>query len=315
MSGLQLSILIPSKDRKQIVENCLQHCLRAIKGVAAEIIVVNDSKTSDLQLSFSSDKIKIFNNPKSGVASARNYAATKAQGELLLFLDDDMLIFEENIQSTLSLHSKNSKCFINLNWTYPPELYEKLSKSNFGRYLVKHGFDSLKGWNKNSTWSDTELFKVKGLTSQYLSVKKVDFEASGGYNEGFPFAGYEDLAFAEKINEKGFSIFIYPLSIVYHNETDRCELLPWLNRKTRGGVTIRTANELGYKQTLIHYSVAKKFIYGWLLRFKKLWFLCYHAIPDIKLLDRLAFFFIDVLLAVHLYDGYNNYKKHLEPAK
>lgn len=311
MKAVQLSILIPTKDRPQIVENCLQHCLSAINGIAAEIIVVNDSKTQDLKLSFDSSLIKVYANPKSGVASARNFAASKASGEVLLFLDDDMLVFPDNIRKTLELHQLYPKCFINLNWTYPPELYEKISKTNFGRYLVKHGFDSLKGWNKNSTWKDDGIFESKGLTSQYLSCKRSDFIDSGGYNENFPFAGYEDLAFAEKLIQSGVKIYIYPLSVVYHNETDRCELRPWLNRKTRGGVTIRTANELGYKQTLIYYSPFKRFFYGLLLQFKALWFVCYSVVPNKKRFDAAAFLFIDVLLAVHLFDGYMNYKKHL----
>jgi GT2 family glycosyltransferase len=246
------------------------------------------------------------------VASARNYAAKMAQGSVLLFLDDDMLISKENIETTLTLHEKYRNSFINLNWTYPPELIEKIKQFSFGRFLIHYGFTSLKGWNGNSNWNNNELFKVHGITSQYLSCKREDFYASGGYNEGFPFAGYEDSAFSETVNNKGFNIFIYPLSTLYHNETDRVDIKPWMARKTRGGVTVRTAFELGYKAQVHQYSWFKKIAYSSLIPMKPLLYGIYKALPNRKIFDFFSHRIIKLLLGIHIFDGYMNYQKHLK---
>lgn len=304
MHSVKLSILIPTKDRQQIVENCLKHCLQAIEEVDAEIIVVNDSKKSDLKLGLSSAKIKVFNNPKSGVAAARNYAAHQASGELLLFLDDDMLIFKDNIKSTLQLHSENPNYFINLNWTYPPELNKKIQRTKFGRYLIHYGFNSLKGWNRNLYWNENQIFEVHGLTSQYLTCLKSQFESLGGYDENFPLAGYEDLDLYKRIIAGGNKVYIFPKSICYHNEEDRCDINSWMERKRRGGITRRVAADMGYKEIALVLSPLKIKVYHLLVKTKQLYFKLWQLIPNWNALDFISFRFINLLLGIHIFEGF-----------
>ena len=45
----------------------------------------------------------IINNPKIGASSARNSGVKKSSGELLLFLDDDIIVNSSNIIKILSL--------------------------------------------------------------------------------------------------------------------------------------------------------------------------------------------------------------------
>ncbi len=309
MSGLQLSILIPTKDRPAIVENCILNCLKAIEGVSAEIIVVNDSKSHALQLNLKSSFVSVYNNPKSGVASARNFAASKAKGEILLFLDDDMLIFAENIQDTLNLHAQNPNYFLNLNWTYPPELDAKNAKTKFGRYLIHYGFNSLKGWNRNLHWEEDSLFEVNGLTSQYFSCSKHNFEQLRGYDEKFPLAGYEDLDLYKRILAAGFKVHINTKSKCYHNEEDRCDIISWMERKRRGGITRRVASDMGYKEIAVKLSATKVKLYTILVQTKQIYFFIWNLVPNLRFIDFISFRLINLLLGIHIFEGYNTAKK------
>src|SRR5687768_17265350 len=97
---VELSIIIPTKDRVAIFYKTLKNAFQAIADIDAEIIIVNDSKTSIVEVeALYRDKVAVYNNPKSGVASARNYGAARASAGLPLFLDDDMLISQENIHT------------------------------------------------------------------------------------------------------------------------------------------------------------------------------------------------------------------------
>ena len=90
-----LSIIIPTKDRTEILKLTLQKAIEAIEGFEIEIIVVNDG--NEIIQKIENPKIQYHNNPKKGVTTARNYGASLAQSDLLLFLDDDMWITKETI--------------------------------------------------------------------------------------------------------------------------------------------------------------------------------------------------------------------------
>ncbi|HNL17615.1 MAG TPA: glycosyltransferase, partial [Chitinophagales bacterium] len=66
-----LSIIIPTKDRTEILKLTLQKAIEAIEGFEIEIIVVNDG--NEIKEKFENPKIQYFKNPKKGVTTARNY--------------------------------------------------------------------------------------------------------------------------------------------------------------------------------------------------------------------------------------------------
>lgn len=306
---MELSIIIPTKDRGQLLIETLHNAYQAILFLPVEIIVINDSKTDKIFIPVEwQNKVKALDNPKSGVASARNLGASLASASLLLFLDDDMLLQGENIQAILSLHRKYDQCSINLNWIYPPKLINQIKRTQFGRYLIHYGFTSLKGWNRGNYWSDKELFQTNGITSQCLSIEKESFLRSGGYNEHFPHAGFEDYDFARAMTKKGLKFYIYPLSTLYHNEADRTSVRPWAARKKRGGITRRVAVEMGYTELEVRHNRMKNFIYKILVKVKPLLILIIESLPNIKALDLLYFKLTNILLGTSIYEGYNERK-------
>ncbi|QHT70549.1 glycosyltransferase [Rhodocytophaga rosea] len=303
---MELSIIIPTKDRGGILQKTLEHAYHAIQTHQAEIIVVNDSKTTYVEVDpLFQDKIKVINNSKSGVASARNLGASQAQAELLLFLDDDMLISAGNIQTTLQLHQQYKNCCINLNWIYPPSLTERLTDTKFGRYLIHYGFTSLKGWNRGEHWDQTQLFAANGITSQYLSIEKTVFYTAGAYNENFPHAGFEDYEFAQRLRKAGVTFYIYPLSMVFHNEEDRLLVKAWLQRKKRGGETRQVAVKMGFKHLQIHYSRWKYILLSLLSGINGILHGMLTLIPNKTYLDFLYFRIVNILLAIAIFDGYH----------
>ncbi|MBD0256895.1 MAG: glycosyltransferase [Cytophagales bacterium] len=297
---MELSVIIPTKDRGDVFFRTLRSVYDAVRDVAAEIIVVNDSKTGTVGLPPAyAPRVTVLDNPKSGVASARNLGAAQARGRLLLFLDDDMLVSPENVRVTLQLHRQFSHCCINLNWIYPPELTDTIRREPFGRYLIHYGFTSLEGWNRGDRWDPANLFRTEGITSQYLSMERDVFRDSGGYTEGFPHAGFEDFDFAKKLKKQGVAFYIYPLSVAFHNETDRLSLPAWLARKERGGETRRVAVAMGHQELALHYGPLKKTAFTGITWATPLLARLLRRVPD-----ALYFRIVNVLLATAIFKGY-----------
>ncbi|WP_045687121.1 glycosyltransferase family 2 protein [Hymenobacter sp. AT01-02] len=307
MLSPKLSLIIASKDRKAILAVTLEKVYRALQGVPAEVLIINDSKTESISLPAEyQDKVRVIDNPKSGVASARNLGAKNALAPLLVFMDDDMWVTAENIQVTVDLsqqYSQEPRCF-NLNWVYPPDLQKYVQSTQFGRYLHHYGFDSLKGWCRGLPWNDNELFATPGITSQYLAIRKVDFEKSGGYNENFPHAGFEDHEFSQRLAEHHIQPYICPTSIMYHNEADRMNLTAWLARKKRGGETRRVAVELGHQELVYDYGLLKGSVYQVISLIRPAVMGILTLIPNKKAFDKLYFGLTNLLLGAALYSGY-----------
>lgn len=308
MSVPELSLIIPSKDRASILAVTLSKVYQAVRNVNAEVLIINDSKTEEVVVPVEyQDKVWAINNPASGVASARNLGAKHAAAPLLVFMDDDMWVNAGNIQATLALHHQygaESRCF-NLNWVYPPELQLYVQRTQFGRYLHHYGFDSLKGWCRGLPWDDNQLFATPGITSQYLVIRKSDFQQVGGYNENFPHAGFEDHDFSQRLEAHHIQPYILPTSTMFHNEADRMNLPAWLARKRRGGETRRVAVTLGHEELAYKYGVLKGSIYRLVAFQHSMVMGVLTLIPNHRAFDRLYFAIVNLLLGAALYTGYN----------
>lgn len=128
---MYLTIIIPTKEREEIFKKTLAAAIDAIEDCPAEIIVVNDSKTSCPKIPDYLPNVKLINNPKSGVASARNEGVKHSTGDLLLFLDNDIIISKESVKHIMELYAQYPMGCFNLDWKYPPALQELLTKSSF----------------------------------------------------------------------------------------------------------------------------------------------------------------------------------------
>jgi glycosyltransferase involved in cell wall biosynthesis len=301
--AFDLSIIIPTKDRSTILIETLGHLKRSATHLIVEILVVNDGgKLLDLE----TEGIQIIQNKHHGVASARNTGAQLAQSGVLLFLDDDIWMTKEAIDHILLFHKGHQNSCLNINWVYPESLSGELQSTSFGRYLQYYGFTSLKGWNRGAAWYEESTFETHGVTSQNLSISKATFNKVGGYNEKFPFAGFEDHEFSARLRLNEIKIFIDSSVMTYHNECDRQEISNWLDRKYRSGITRKVGVKIGFTELAIHYTWFKKVILNLILVFASaLKFMVVNRLTNrLKILDSISFRIIGALLAASIYHGY-----------
>jgi GT2 family glycosyltransferase len=305
---MQASIIIPTKNREEILMNSLEAAVKAIETIDAEIIVVNDGDKDILIPEEWHSRIKVILNPKQGVASARNLGARNAFSELLIFMDDDMLVNEAAVKKVIDLADMHPDGTININWEYPPGLVQEIRKNKFGRYLEHYGFTTLRGWNKGQPWDEHELFENPGLTSQFLAIRKTTFDSVNGYNETFPHAGFEDYDFSKRLKNMGVHLYVWPKDAIYHNEADRLDLRKWLERKQRGGETRKHAVLEGNKELVLYYKGFKKIILQCLALTENFWIGFLELLPNKKMLDGLYGKLVNILLATAIFKGYTKVK-------
>jgi glycosyltransferase involved in cell wall biosynthesis len=314
-----LSIIIPTYNRNDVFYKTLSSAYEAIQGIDAEIIVINDSPTNEVVIDARYKKhVQYFRNTKKGVASARNMGASKAKGELFLFVDDDINLEKSNLDYVLSFfeHQNPDKHIcLNLNWAYPPSLLAMAQQSQFGRFLYHYGFTSLKGWMNNTGWFENTLINKGSFSSFFVMMQKKTYHLIGGYNEAIPF-GFEDYDFSYRAGKiKEIDIYLDTRNTVLHNEFDRLELKNWLQRKKLEsyGRTVGFTIATGEETQMIRYSKSQQTIFQILLKVKPLIIGISKLIPNFKIFDVFYFPIIKTLLGVAMFEGFLMYQK--EPSK
>ena len=301
---VQLSVIIPSKDRKEILVQSLERLKKVENINELEIIIINDSD-QELVLDQSFDFLTIYKNEKAGVASARNFGASKASNKWMVFMDDDMWVEPQTFQRLEQFCADVEKCF-NVNWVYPDFLVKQLDQKPFLRYLRNYGFDSLEGWSSDVEWNRNEVFQVKGITSQFLLINKNAFYKVGGYDTSFPFAGFEDYDMSKRLSKAGIRIYVDPKNMIYHNEADRIDVENWLERKKRGAITRRVGIAVGYSELEISYPFYKKYFYRFIYSTRRLLLAIVKGWPATKSFDGAFFLLVNILLGTYSCIGYHS---------
>lgn len=311
---MKFSLIIPTKDRQQIINKTLLRLHNITRLDELEIIIINDSQEPvQIELEELLGYCKVVRNQGSGVASGRNYGASLAANEWLVFMDDDMWVQPDTFDRLRPLiEGKEDTCF-NINWVYPYELNVQRKDKPFLRYLEKYGFDSLEGWSNDPNWQDKQPFLVEGVTSQFFIIHRTLFEKIGGYNASFPFAGFEDHDLSKRLKKSGVPVMLDPTNLIYHNEEDRMQVESWLERKKRGAVTRKVAVEMGYSNLALTYSGAKTVIYNAIWQQKRTILRLLEHWPNNKAFDPAYFFIVNRLFGTYVYIGYHTNSTDFEP--
>ncbi len=302
---MKLSVIIPTKDRPAVFNSTIVKVVETLQEIDAEVIVVNDSKTSDVFIPESSADIQIHNNPKSGVASARNFGASFSSGDILLFLDDDILINSSVVEGIFLLHKRYPDAAITLPRKYPEELIELAQQKSFGRFLIKTGFSSVKD-ELGPEWRDDEVFEIKVAASYCIFMSRAIFHKASGYDETFPFAGFEDYDFSMRMEKAQIRKFQCSKYFVDDNERDRIDLKNWLRTKFQASSTRAWAVSKGYSELIINYSMLKKILYSVLSWFKAIILGICYSMGNWKLLDPIYFRLVHILIGITIFEGYND---------
>lgn len=216
---MQLSIIIPTKNRQQVLLESIEYALRAIENFEAEIIVVNDGDA--IHNLPENDKLRLLDNNRQGPSKARNMGGREAKYSLLFFIDDDMWITSESCTAIKKLEEElffSKNCSV-LNWQFPDNLISEMKQDKIGRYLIKADFHTMEGRLKQKIDYTTNIFRVNYLEAVRLQSLNSFFDI-GGYNEGYTFQG-EDIDLSERLNETA-SEFLFPQEslVIITRETD-----------------------------------------------------------------------------------------------
>ena len=110
---MQLSIIIVNYNVKYFLEQCLRSVEKAIAGIEAQVIVV-DNNSSDDSITYLKPKFPfvkyIANTENVGFAKANNQALPYCEGDYILYLNPDTIVPEDCFEKCIAFFNENEDC-------------------------------------------------------------------------------------------------------------------------------------------------------------------------------------------------------------
>jgi len=300
-----VTVVIPTKDREEILVTTITRALEALAGLAVELIIVNDSPKRIALGGLGNDIVRVIPNTRKGVAAARNTGVAEARSNWVWLIDDDIWLNKEVVERMLSIVRTDAKAVYNFNWIYPEYLLNRILKKPFGRFLYSIGYTAMKGWCRGVPWVDNDVFPAHGIAGATLLIPKDVYLNVDGYDSSFPLAGFEDYDFSTRIMKSGIPCFIDSTVTAHHNEVNKTVLKGFLKRTFDNSITRAHAVKIGYKELHLNYPLWLKASYTAfglmappLLIFLENW-------PNLKILDPLYRVICKRMMGYYIFKGYS----------
>ena len=247
----QVSIIIPTRDGWDLLEPCLASLSHTDWPREKLEVIVVDNGSSDpvclagLERAETAGYLRVIRDPRPfNFAALNNRAASQAQGDLLVFLNNDTLARRPDWLRVLTAFA----WLPNAGAVGPKLLYGDGSVQHAGvvfglngRAVHVHvGLSMDAGGYQGLA---TMAREVSGVTGACLAIRKGNFDSIGGFDESFPVA-YNDMVLCAALMKKGFRNIYVPDALFSHLES-----------KTRGSLDdpqkqLREANEAARARAL-----------------------------------------------------------------
>lgn len=216
---MKLSIIIPVYNRDVVLTGTLPALARqTLPAAEFEVVVVNDGSSqldlgpfSDLEPAF---RFTFVSKDHGGLASARNHGAAAAVGEILWFLDDDVVPEPNTARQHLLAHQAASTPSVVVGSLPFPE---SVRRNPFVWYLDHSDHFDLYRNPRKYKGDGPPLAPMNGNSS----IPHELFEQIGRYDESFAQYGGEDLELGYRLTRAGVPFVYNPLAIgVHHHSKD-----------------------------------------------------------------------------------------------
>ncbi len=231
MAHHRASLIVSSWNGRHLLETCLPRVLRAVAeaGGEHEVIVVDDASTDDtvdyLRREF--PQVRLIALPRNlRFAAANNAAAQQARGDILVFLNNDMHVFEGFLTPLLG-HFEDPAVFA---VTAGIEMDSKrvgggtIRETGLVRAHFRDGFFVL----RHDEPASDEPVRVLYAGGGSSAWRRDRFFALGGFDRLFRPFYFEDLDLSYRAQKAGWRIVFEPRSrmVHAHRQTNSPENFP-----------------------------------------------------------------------------------------
>jgi GT2 family glycosyltransferase len=216
----KVSIIIPTRDKPQLLRACVESIRENTNYSNYELLIVDNSsiepETKDLLAQYESEGVSILQHPGTFNYSAIcNFAATKATGDYLCFLNNDTEVITKNWLGSMVDHaSRSSAGLVGAILSYPNKSIQHMG--------IALGYTGIAGHPNRGESKDQcvpeNCFQVSAVTFACVVISKSKFREIGALDESFP-SGFNDVDISIRSSNQNYKNIVCVRAQLIHQES------------------------------------------------------------------------------------------------
>ena len=219
-----VSILIPNKDHRETLENCIRSIKEKSTYKNYEILVIENNsreqETFEYYRRLEQEGVRILRWEKTFNYSAiNNFAARQAKGEYLLLLNNDTRVITPGwIQGMLGNCQRREVGITGAKLYYPDNTVQHAGIIIGIGGIAGHAFLNLPRSRSGYLHKASIQMDYSAVTAACMMVKRKVYEELGGFEEKLAVA-FNDVDFCLRARQAGYLVVYNPRVELYHDES------------------------------------------------------------------------------------------------
>lgn len=218
-----VSIIVPTKDRGLLLQQCLRSVEERNSYAPYEIVVVDNGSTEPEALKYLESvarKWRVFRYPgQFNFSAINNFGAAQAKGEYLVFLNNDTQVIQADWITAMLEHAQRPNVgAVGAKLLYPDGRIQHAGVVLGIGGLADHAFKYLPGSTPSYFGLTDVVRNCSAVTGACMMVSRMVFEEVRGFDERFRVA-FNDIDCCLRLLQRGYLIVYTPLALLYHHES------------------------------------------------------------------------------------------------
>ncbi|WBQ12762.1 glycosyltransferase family 2 protein [Hyphomonadaceae bacterium BL14] len=222
-----VSLIIPTRDRGELVEMCVESILGLSTYQNYEILIVDNQSTMPetfalfdrLQEKDSRVRVLTYNKPFN-FSAINNFAARQARGYIIGLVNNDIeVITPDWLEQMVSLAIRDEIGCVGAMLYYPDDRIQHAGVVIGIGGVAGHSHKYLERGTQGYFARLKLVHDVSAVTGACLLVRRAVYEAVGGLNEEHLTIAFNDIDFCLKVRAAGYRNVFTPRAELYHHES------------------------------------------------------------------------------------------------
>jgi GT2 family glycosyltransferase len=220
-----VSIIIPTRNYRKVLEPCVESILTKTKGVSFEIIIADNETNEADSLAYLDDLrrrgVRVVPCPGPfNFSRVNNTAAAEAKGTLLAFLNNDIEVVEADWLAEMAQHALRPDIgAVGARLLYPDGRIQHAGVICGVGHVAAHAFRFFPPDSPGVAGRLQALQNYTAVTAACLVIRREIFERVGGYDVENLAISNNDVDFCLRVREAGFWNLYTPHAVLLHHES------------------------------------------------------------------------------------------------